>query len=139
MSLPGARTATEPETTTQVPASARQPPQASAAAVQRGCRWELAECWWPWTATHGIRERRTHTAYSGSPGHGVGRCSARGSSQPIERRKYSATSRTWNPSSVASQPRIALVGKHRLENVHERRAGPQHPGHLVEDPRGRTR
>ena len=49
---------------------------------------------------------------------GVRRSVVTGSSQPPARRKYSATISPCSASSVASQPRIALVGKHRFENVH---------------------
>ena len=41
--------------------------------------------------------------------------------------------RQWVGSSLASQPRMALVGKHRLLKVTTNgRAGAQHPGHLLE-------
>jgi hypothetical protein len=44
-----------------------------------------------------------------------------GGVNPPARRRYSATIWQWPSSSVASHPRTALVGKHRLEKVIPRR------------------
>ena len=57
------------------------------------------------------------TAYSGSPTPGGVRSWTRGSSNRPVRRTSSATTRPCWSSSAASQPRTALVGKHRLEKV----------------------
>ena len=48
---------------------------------------------------------------------GVRRC-ATGASHPPARRKYSVTISQCCSSLECSQPRIALVGKHRFEKVH---------------------
>ena len=62
--------------------------------------------------------RCAHTASSGSPGCEAGvRRWLRGSSQHPASRKYCSTISQRRLSSAYSQPRIALVGKHRLENV----------------------
>lgn len=61
---------------------------------------------------------RAHTAYKGSPRESGLRSSTDGSANPSVRSKYVPTIVQRPRSSVDSQPRIALVGKQRLEKVH---------------------